>query len=97
MPVIQGCCSCHTLSTCLLCYRLELCKRELLKQVEKDGHTIPLCSQLGAVCGSQGDCQRQMEQPQQAKLCYEESVQHLKACQTKDAEVRICHLPVTEC
>ncbi|DBB18148.1 TPA: hypothetical protein ACH3X3_003122 [Trebouxia sp. C0006] len=68
--------------------RLGLCKAELLKQVESEGHTVSLCSQLGAVCGSQGDCHRQLEQSEQAKGCYEESVQHLKACQSNDAEVK---------
>lgn len=68
--------------------RLGLCKAELLKQVTREGHTVPLCSQLGAVCGSQGDCHRQMEQSEQAKACYEESVQHLMACQSNDAEVK---------
>ena len=67
--------------------RLQKCKAELLKQVEQEGHTIALCSKLGAVCGSQGDCHRQVNQPQQAKACYEESVHHLRACQSQDAEV----------
>lgn len=68
-------------------YRLQKCKAELLRQVEGEGHTIALCSKLGAVCGSQGDCHRQLDQPGQAKACYEESVQHLRACNSQDAEV----------
>ncbi|KAL0034657.1 hypothetical protein WJX77_001447 [Trebouxia sp. C0004] len=68
--------------------RLGLCKAELLKQVEREGRTVPLCSQLGAVCGSQGDCHRQLEQSEQAKACYEESIGHLKACPSNDAEVK---------
>lgn len=55
--------------------------------MEEEGHTSSLCSQLGAVCGSQGDCHRQLDQPEQAKACYEESVLHLKACQSDGLEV----------
>ena len=71
----------------MLLYRLQLCKAELLKQLKDEGHTCSICSQLGAVCGSQGDCHRQLNQPQEAKASYEESVQHLKACDMNDAEV----------
>ena len=71
--------------------RLQKCKAELLKQVEQEGHTTALCSKLGAVCGSQGDCHRHLEQPQQAKACYEESVHHLRACKSQDPEVGLSH------
>lgn len=71
-----------------LLHRFGKCKAELLKQVEEEGNTAALCSQLGAVCGSEGDCHRQLNQPGEAKACFEESVQHLQACSSQDAEVR---------
>ena len=72
-----------------VCCRLCKCKAELLKQVQEEGNTAALCSQLGAVCGSEADCHRQLSQPEKAKACYQESVQHLQACQSQDAEVRL--------
>lgn len=56
--------------------------------MEHQGHTVALCNKLGAVCGSQGDCHRQLQQPEQAKACYEESVQHLRSCNSQHPEVR---------
>ncbi|KAL3148158.1 hypothetical protein ABBQ38_014440 [Trebouxia sp. C0009 RCD-2024] len=67
--------------------RLQKCKAELQRQVEQQGHTAALCSKLGAVCGSQGVCHRQLQQPQQAKACYEESMQHLRSCNSQHPEV----------
>lgn len=59
-----------------------------MKQVEESGNTAALCSQLGAVCGSEADCHRQLNQPDQARACFKESVQHLQACKSQDPEVR---------
>lgn len=65
-----------------------MCKAELLKQVGMIGYTTALSSQLGAVCGSQGDCHRQLGEPEVAQGCYESGVQHLlQASQPQDAEV----------
>ena len=92
---VSTCCVSLTASSDGMKRRLQKCKTELLRQVDAEGHTTALSSQLGAVCGSQGDCHRQLAQPDQAKGCYEESVQHLKACKSQDAEVRHMRHSVT--
>ncbi|KAK9813209.1 hypothetical protein WJX72_010640 [[Myrmecia] bisecta] len=67
--------------------RLSLCKEELLKNVAEGGYNTELCCQLGAVCGSQGDCCRYLGQPDAAASCYQESVRHLKESGETNLEV----------
>jgi hypothetical protein len=60
--------------------RLESCREQLLAMVDAQGASSELSSQLGAVCGSQGDCFQRLNDPKAAEAKYQASIQHLEAC-----------------
>ncbi|KAK7259679.1 hypothetical protein RIF29_25292 [Crotalaria pallida] len=67
--------------------RLGICAEDIRGQLEKEGNTSDLCSQLGAVLGMLGDCCRAMGDASSAITYFEESVEFLSKLPKDDLEI----------
>ncbi|KAA8516982.1 hypothetical protein F0562_017200 [Nyssa sinensis] len=67
--------------------RLSICAEDIREQMGRMGNTSELCSQLGAVLGSLGDCCRAMGDAGSAVSYFEESVNFLLKVPNDDLEI----------
>lgn len=67
--------------------RLLLCAADIREQLEGSGNKPELCSQLGAVLGTLGDCCRAAGDAGSAIKYFKESVEFLSKSQTEDMEI----------
>ncbi|XP_078431117.1 zinc ion binding protein [Wolffia australiana] len=67
--------------------RLIICAEDIKEQLDKQGNTAELCSQLGAVLGMLGDCCRATGDSNSAVSYFEESVKFLSKLPSRDLEV----------
>ncbi|KAG0450483.1 hypothetical protein HPP92_026712 [Vanilla planifolia] len=67
--------------------RLSICVEDIREQLQNQGNTPELCSQLGAVLGMLGDCCRAMGENESAIKFYEESVGFLSKLPSTDQEL----------
>ena len=70
--------------------RLEACKQELLTgDPSAAADSDALQCKLGAVCGCQGDCHRNLGAFGPAADLYAQSADHLRRCDSDNKEVRL--------
>lgn len=67
--------------------RLSICAEDVREQLQKNGNTPELCSQLGAVLGMLGDCCRSTADASSAISYFEESVNFLMKVPKDDLEI----------
>ncbi|KAH0918763.1 protein NCA1 [Brassica rapa] len=67
--------------------RLAMCTEDIRDQLEREGNTPELCSQLGAVLGMLGDCSRAMGDSSSAVNHFEESIEFLMKLPMHDLEI----------
>ncbi|XP_020597728.1 uncharacterized protein LOC110037422 [Phalaenopsis equestris] len=67
--------------------RLNICAEDIREQLQTQGNTQELCSQLGAVLGMMGDCCRALGNTASALKYYEESAEVLSKLPAKDLEL----------
>lgn len=75
--------------------RLQACEAALVEQQREDAGSAALGTQLGAVCGSQGDALQQLKQLDAAAERYQQAIQHLQSNTKPSAEAQhalsVCH------
>lgn len=75
--------------------RLQACEAALVEQQHEDVGSAALGTQLGAVCGSQGDALQQLKEPGAAAERYQQAIQHLQSNTKPSAEAQhalsVCH------